>query len=202
MTIFDIETGPLPDAELEAVKPIFKAPKHYKKPEAIASAIAEAEAEWRANAALDAKTAQVLCIGLLDDDATQFLTGPEGAILEAFWNAWYASERMAGFNCKDFDMRILWQRSIILGVKVPMDLFEGRYWSRKVVDLQEIWLCFGRDTKGQSLDAICRALKIGQKNGDGKDFAALYATDRQAALEYVGNDLELTAKLAARLGVQ
>lgn len=202
MTIFDAETGPLPDAELETVKPVFKAPANYKDPAKIAAALVEAEVAWKADAALDAKTAQVLCIGLLDDDATRFLTGPEGAILEAFWEVWDAGERMVGFNCKDFDMRMLWQRSIVAGVKVPMDLMEGRYWSRRIVDLQEIWLCFGRDTKGQSLDAVCRALKIGRKSGDGADFAKLFATDRDSALAYVGMDLELTAKLATRLGIQ
>lgn len=201
MTIFDAETGPLPDAELEAVKPAFKAPANYKDPAKIAAALAEAEAEWKAAAALDAKTAQVLCIGLLDDDATRFLTGPEPAILEAFWQVWDTGERMVGFNCKDFDMRLLWQRSVVLGVKTPQDLMEGRYWNRRIVDLQEVWLCYGRDTKGQSLDAICRALKLGQKSGSGADFAKLFASDRQAALDYCGLDLELTVKLAARLGV-
>lgn len=201
MTIFDAETGPLPDAELEAVRPVFKAPKNYKDPAKVAAAIVEAEVEWKAAAALDGKYAQVLCIGLLDDDATRFLTGPEPAILEAFWDAWTQGERMVGFNCKDFDMRMLWQRSIIVGVSPPHDLFEGRYWSHRVIDLQEIWLCHGRDTKGQSLDAVCRALKIGRKSGDGADFGKLYAENREAALAYVRMDLELTAKLASRLGV-
>lgn len=201
MTIFDVETTSLPDAELEAVKPVFKAPKGYKKPDVIANAIAEAETEWRAAAALDAKYAQVLCIGLLDAECTRFLTGAEPAILEAFWQVWNTGERMVGFNCKDFDMRLLWQRSVILGVKPPHDLMDGRYWSRRIVDLQEVWTCYSRETKGQSLDAICRALKIGQKSGDGKDFGRLFAEDRQAALDYCGLDLELCAKLAARLGI-
>lgn len=201
MTIFDVETSSLSDAELETVKPQFKAPSNYKDPLKVAAAIAEAEADWRASAALDAKTARILVIGLLQGTTFEFLIDDDEAeIVTEFWKVWNSGERMVGFNCKEFDASMIFQRSIILGIAPPLELFAGRYWNR-FVDLQEIWNCYRRDTKGQSLDAVCRALKIGQKTGNGADFAKLFQTDLDAALEYLRNDLRLTAALAARLGV-
>ena len=43
-------------------------------------------------------------------------------------------------------------------------------------------------------------LGVGEKSGDGKDFARLWATDRAAAEGYLRNDLELTARVAVGLG--
>lgn len=203
MTIFDIEVGPLSDAELEAVKPEFKAPKNYKDPLKIAAAVAEAEAEWKASAALDAKTATILAIGLLDAEGERILTETEAGMLEYFWAVWDEGERMVGFACKNYDMVMAWQRSIILGVTVPIDVLQSRYWNPRVIDLQEVWTCYSRDIKGQNLDAICKALKIpGKLPGmTGADFARVFAEDRERALAYLRADLAATAALAARLGV-
>lgn len=203
MTIFDCETGPLPDAELEAVKPQFKAPSNYKDPVKVTAAIAEAEAAWKARAALDAKTARILAIGLLaHGSGPRILVGDEAEMITAFWAVWSTGERMVGFACKNFDMPLLFQRSVILGISPPMDLFQGRYWNR-VIDLQEIWVCYGRSIEGQNLDAICKALGVPGKMAGvtGADFARIYAEDRPRALEYLKADLLATAAVAQRLGI-
>lgn len=202
MTIFDLETSALPDAQLELVKPEFKPAANLRDPDKIKASIAEKESAWRERAALDAKTAQILAIGLLDEDhGTRILTGPEPAMLEVLWECWMQGERLVGFACKHFDMPMAWQRSVILGVKLPKDLMSGRYWNPRVIDLQEVWCCFGRDVTGQNLDVICRALGIGKKFGNGADFGRLFVEDRERALEYLQNDLAITAALAARLGI-
>lgn len=200
-TVFDVETTSLPEDAIEKVKPTFKAPRHYKDPAKIESAIAEAEAAWREKAALDAKTAQVLAIGLLCDNEPCILLGREASMLEGFWQAWAEDGRMVGFNCKHFDLPMLWQRSVILGVKTPSDLLCGRYFNSRVVDLQEVWTLYGRNTEGQSLDSICRAMGLPGKTGNGADFGKLFETDLKAARAYLEADLIATMALATRLGI-
>lgn len=47
-----------------------------------------------------------------------------------------------------------------------------------------------------SLDVIAKHLGVGAKNGDGKAFAELWASDRAQAVAYLRNDVQLTAKVA------
>ena len=199
MTIFDIETGPLPDAELELVKPVFRAPSNYKDESKISAYIIDAEADWKKRAALSSLTGRVLAFGTKEGETIRIIEGTEPDMLTKFWGVFRAAEEMVGFCVKSFDLPFLVQRSFINQVKVPVTLFDGRYWSRDVVDLQEVWLCYGRERDGASLDAVCRACGIGGKTGSGADFARLYDTDREAALMYLRDDLNLTQKLAERL---
>jgi hypothetical protein len=58
------------------------------------------------------------------------------------------------------------------------------------------------DYKGRiSLDTLSKFLGVGEKNGKGAEFAGLWATDRQKAMKYLMNDLELTARVGKVMGV-
>jgi hypothetical protein len=69
-----------------------------------------------------------------------------------------------------------------------------------VIDLRDIWQLGDRQARG-SLDSISKHLGVGAKNGEGKDFARLWQTDRKQAEAYLQNDLVLTAKVADALGI-
>ena len=211
--IFDIETGPLPEAELEAMLPPFDPAEvktgNIKDPEKVAAKIAEAESNHRQaffdRAALDPLTGRVLAIGMLAGKDFEFLTyDDEDRMLDAFWSRWEdmsrGANRFIGFNCLLFDLPFLVRRSWKLGVKIPHGVREGRYWSNLFIDLREVWQLGDRQARG-SLDAIARHLGVGEKSGSGKDFAALLKLDHDKAIEYLRNDLVLTARIAARLGV-
>ena len=51
------------------------------------------------------------------------------------------------------------------------------------------------------MDSIAKHLGLGGKNGDGKAFADLWRTDRDKAVAYLRNDVELTARISGVLGV-
>lgn len=199
--IFDIESGRIPDDQLQLVMPEFRAPSNYKKPEAIESYIAEAKLEWKENAALSALTGRVLAIGISDETGTTVAgVDDESDLLTWFWDKVRNNPvDFVGFSIKQFDLPFLCQRSWIKGVFIPGQVFNGRYFSGQFVDLQERWMCFGRNHTGQSLDAICKSCGLGGKAGNGKDFAKLWHLDRDAAIEYCKTDLRLTAALAERL---
>jgi hypothetical protein len=215
-TLFvDIETGPLPDAELAALVPPFD-PAEVKVgnlgPEKAAQKILEAQQrhwkEFHDNAALDPLTGQVVVIGLFNADSDEFSVlgqdGDEARMLREFWERCRGEQgrlhQLVGFNICAFDLPFLFRRSWKHRVPVPFGYRRGRYWSDQVVDLREIWQAGDRQARG-SLDSIARHLGVGQKNGNGQHFAALWQEDPLAALQYLRNDLRLTVKVAEAMGV-
>jgi hypothetical protein len=204
---WDIETGPQSDERLAFLMPEFHAPSNYKDAIKIAASIKEQEAAWVERAALSALTGEVLAIGVLGPteptERARIFKGKETDILADFWGLWQAEAGVnwVGFNIKGFDLPFLAQRSIVQGVPIPGGVMAGRYWSTRFVDLQELWLCYGRDYSGHSLGAVARACGCGIKTGDGANFAKLWATDRAKAMDYLQNDLEITRALGRKLGV-
>jgi hypothetical protein len=223
----DIETGPLPEPELLAMLPPFD-PKevkcgNLKDPAKIAEKIAEAEAnhlrDFTERAALDPLTGRILAIGVLGFDPRGELgpdwTAPikgeifgaedEAAMLREFWGMVVSDDHgrlnhIVGFNLCLFDLPFLFRRSWKHGITPPAGLRRGRYWGDNVVDLRDLWQLGDRQARG-SLDAIARHLGVGAKTGNGAEFAALWKRDQDAAIEYLKNDLQLTAAIAGRLGV-
>lgn len=205
--IFDCETQPRPLAELEAVMPVFEASKVLKDPEKIAADLAKKRAEWIADAALSAQTGRVLVIGLRRDGVSTFIEGDETAMLKLFWSTWADSHPATwiGFNSFSFDCPYLIRRSWILGLTVPAGVMDGRgrYLSDRWADAMQVWDCGSRKSEAgsSSLNSIALALTGKGKSGSGKDFAALYATDKAAALNYLDTDLHLCEAVAKRMGM-
>jgi hypothetical protein len=224
--IFDIETGPLPENELLAMLPAFDPAEvktgNLKDPAKIAEKIAEAEANHRRDfierAALDPLTGRVVAIGVMlaaphpdplpsaKREKKFFIIGhdDEAQTLREFW-ALVRGEMdrlnpLVGFNIFNFDLPFLFRRSWKHRVPVPFGLRRGRYWDDQLTDLRDCWQLGDRQAKG-SLDSIAKHLGVGAKNGDGKAFPELWQSDRQSAEAYLRNDVELTAKVAAALGV-
>ena len=210
---FDIETGPATEAELKA---IYEPPDeaeiktgNIKDPEKIAAKIAEARTEhwleFTETAALSAMTGQLLAIGFKSNKVgivTIILGETERAMLDGFWQLWNENQttQFIGFNIFLFDLPFMIRRSWALGVDVPGDLrTQNRYWNNRFVDCRDYWQLGDRQARG-SLARIGRFLGLPHtKNGSGKDFAALLATDREKALEYLRNDVLLTEALHERL---
>lgn len=203
--IFDVESGPLPESQLKELMPEFEAPGNLKDPEKIKVSIGTKRKAWIEDAALSPLTGEVLAIGLWIDGTHVIISEPatEAMILHEFWDAVYATNginRLIGFNCLLFDLPMLIKRSWKFGVTVPVAIRHGRYWSDQITDLRDVWQCGDRQAPG-SLDTIARHLGIGQKIGSGAEFSNLWKTDRPKAIEYLKNDLDLTAEIAKRFGV-
>jgi len=206
--IFDIETRPvdLDDIKKRGIMPSFKAPSNYKDPDKIAAKEAEHETEVMSRAALDATLSEICAIGYMDseDEIVECDTRDEVSMLTKFWDKCRyqvnSYGKIIGFNIVGFDLPYLIRRSWIKSVPICEGIKRGRYFNDShVIDLAEIWR-LGEKNTFISLDRLSRVLGTGEKSGSGKDFAALLSTDREAALKYLANDLELTARLAKRLG--
>lgn len=217
---FDIETAPLPEAELAQFlpepKPFNEADVKFgniKDPEKIREKIENAKLdhdaaqarirlEVIAKAALSALTGRVLAIGILESDfrgLAIFHGDNEADLLASFWNCYKSiNEDFISFNGNSFDLPFLVRRSWKNGVTIPQGVRRGRYWSDRFIDLREIWLCGEYQGHG-SLDTVSKFLGIGEKNGSGADFAKLYYENQAEALAYLQNDVELLEGLASKI---
>ena len=163
-------------------------------------------------AALDASTGHVLAIGYrgeksLLDHIREGRT--ERDLLDRFWQQFErcraAGRKLVGFNIAGFDIPFLTQRSWILGVCVPDSVFTPTgYIEPTFVDLMRVWSAGVRNNYVK-LTTVCQACGLGAKTDgiNGGDFAGLFFNPETQgiALEYLENDLDMTAKLAERLGV-
>lgn len=183
-----------------------------------AAARSEAWASYAGGAALDATTGRVLAIGRLEvggDNKPRIGSVhalPEDELLEKWWETvkrcLAAGYQMCGLWSHQFDLPFLLRRSWILGVDVPAGVRSknGRYWHDCFVDVAELWQCGNRQERC-SMDHLGRALGVGGKPDGitGADFSRLFWSEQEAdrvkAFEYLANDLELTRKIAARMGL-
>lgn len=220
MLIFDIETGGLPPEQIAAIVGDFdpESVKYGNLKDEVKKAekLKEARAEWEEScvnqAALSAATGEVLAIGYYSPEKKKTTLDhgkSEADLLVAFWKQYQkmrsANRKLIGVNILNFDVPFMVRRSWICGVDVPATVRNGRYLDGLFLDLRELWLCGQRFTDCQSsLDHMARALGVGHKNGNGADFAKLYrgtAVEKQAALDYLTNDLNLTALVAQKMGL-
>ena len=197
-TFFDIETCSLDSDELEQFMPPFEAPSNYKKPEAIENSKHEQEIKWRKKCALSPLTGKILAIGLRREGKDTILEGRESDIINDFWSYYrrYDPQPFIGFNIRNFDLPYIIRRGFHCGVDYPRNILQnGRYWRENIVDLMDTWSC-GIYGERVSLDNFCKFLNIkGKIMGSGEHFGELYATDKEAAIEYLKNDLKITQKV-------
>lgn len=201
--VFDCETCALSDAELALVQPEFKPPANYRDPEKIAAHIEEQRSAWKERAALSAVTGRVAAVGIAAGGAVTIDLGDdESGLLRNFWSVWDAQmsvggkpARFVGFNIKRFDLPFMVRRSWRLGVRVPSNLYSGRYWSDWFIDLMEVWQMGSREDS-ISLSTLAKYLGAGEKLGSGADFSRLTKPQREL---YLRRDLELTKACAERL---
>lgn len=175
---------------------------------------AEAWQSFLDRAALNPATGCVLAIGVRSIDSPKsFILGagdePEEKILADWWafaiKIRAAKRMLIGHNILQFDLPFLIRRSWILGVEVPSFVRQGRYFSDCWIDTREVWLCGQRQNEcSSSLGDVARSLGAGSKNGEGKEFGRLWrgtSEERQQAIAYLTNDLQMTAAVAQRMGV-
>jgi hypothetical protein len=213
--VFDIETSALTREEILASVPPFDRDNvklgNRKTPEAILKYMESAEEEYYEHfverAALDARTATVLCIGYFDPfkpggDALEVKGAGESerAVVSDFWMRWdrRGSSRLVGFNILRFDLPFMVRRSWQLGIPVHPSVFDGRYFNRGFIDLATYWQMGNRDEM-ISLDALARFLGLPGKKGNGLRFSHLWKENREEAIEYLRTDLEITTQAARRM---
>ena len=206
--VLDIESIPTQRAgALAEFKANVKAPGNMSKPETIAAwmrdnAEQSATDAWR-KTALDGSQGEILCIGFAIDGnkpghVIRRVDQSERDLLSAFYTQMELLElnnmtQIVGHNVKDFDLRFLYQRSVIHGVRPSFPLRQGqRYGGDFVFDTMTEWAGWGNRI---SLKNLCRALDIPVKQGDidGANLWDAVLAGRYAEIaDYCMSDVEAT----------
>lgn len=226
----DIETipGQAPDLKARIAEDITH-PATMKKPETIArweeeQKPAAVETAWR-KTAFQGDVGELVCVGwAIDDGSTDcwFRTPPhidgpnnnvtEAALLQCVFQHLHRAQQRAGgrvpvfigHNVRDFDLRFLYQRAVILGVRplVPLP-HDARPNSPHVYDTMTAWAGWGGRI---ALDRLCAALGIPTKGSEVDadiDGARVWDFVRDGRIlevaEYCKGDVDRVRRVHARL---
>jgi len=221
MDIFnDIETIPGQKPGLkEAIAETISPPGNMKKAETIAHWEAyekpvKIEEAYR-KTALSGATGEIICISWAFDNGAisnviRGLDDSEADMLNDFFkvlaeNTTQVGEprrlRWIGHNVKDFDLRFMYQRAIILGVRPPVPLpHNARPGSPEVFDTMTEWAGFRNTVK---LDTLCQALGIPGKDDSGMDGSQVWdrvqAGELAKVASYCDDDVDRVRQLFRRM---
>lgn len=179
----DIETVPSqhPAVYAEIEKSILP-PGNMSKPDTIAKWVEECkpalvEEAWR-KTAMDGAYGQIVCAAIASDDepATVFFsenwtTYEDQILLDLFASITgrYNASKMLrptfiGHNLVNFDLRFLYQRSVVHGLRPPSIIpFDAKPWDDKVFDTMVKWSGVGKTV---SLDKLCRTFGLPSKGSE------------------------------------
>jgi hypothetical protein len=213
----DIETCPSQSPEVRAeflanVKP----PATYKKSESIAewmneNAEAEAETAWR-KTSFDGALGHICVVGVaIDDQQPQSIYSDdwhadEANVLRQLFSLIDATcmahpnvrPTFIGHNLIEFDLRFMFQRCVVLGVKPSRFIpFNCKPWDDHVFDTMQRWGA----RAGGSLDKITRAIGLEGKGDIDGSMVWDYVRDGRIAevAEYCKHDVALTRDLYKRM---
>ena len=201
---FDIETGPEPLGVIRELMPKFKAPSSYKSEEAIKKNLDKQALKYIADAPLDAVTGKILAIGyshMDEDEVFVFANDSERELIKEFWDYYCQinSATWIGHNSNSFDWPFIVRRSMKHGVTFPMEFYNPIKWMKNLVDTMDVY-GLGEYQKRISLDRLAKFVGAGGKTGSGAGFYDKWLNDREAALEYLENDVRLTKAVWDKVG--
>lgn len=162
------------------------------------------EADLIKKLSLSAATARILCLAYTfdppADSPVQILEGDEKAIIQNFWKLSMDVQLFVGHNVLDFDLRFIWQRSIIHQIKPPRDIPFTRFRSAPVYDTMQEWSKWGREHA--SLDSLAKVFGISspKETLDGSKVYPYYRAGKLAEIyEYCKRDVDTTRQVYRRL---
>ena len=162
------------------------------------------EAELLKKLSLSAVTAKIICICYAIEPPVgcevQALQGAETEIINAFWKLAADCNLFVGHNILDFDLRFIYQRSIIHQIKPSRDLPFARFRNAPIYDTMQEWSKWGREHA--SLDTLSKALSIPspKESLDGSKVYPYYRAGKLAEIiEYCKRDVDSTRQVYRRL---
>jgi len=197
----DIETLPAEESKMETLRLLFD----KKNPEFDQ----EKFDEFVQKTNFDGAFGRILCIGYaVDDDAPQnfYNENNEKETLQQFWhlvdalsstprNMQYPDYdlQFIGHNVMDFDLRFIYQRSIVLGVKPAYELNFARYRGYPIYDTMKEWVKWSNSSIGLEYLALVRSIPSPKDGIDGSQVAQFFADGKvNDILEYCKRDVQTT----------
>jgi hypothetical protein len=194
----DIETLPAEDKNLKTLRMLFDK-KHSKFEK-------EDFDEFVAKTSFDGAFGRVLCIGYaVDDESPQIFynENDEKKTLREFWdlvnaisispsNPQYPDYGVVfiGHNVMDFDLRFLYQRSIVLGVPPAYDINFARYRNYPIFDTMKEWVKWSNNAIGLEYLALALGIPSPKDGIDGSRVAEFHKKGKDKEIcEYCKRDV-------------
>jgi predicted PolB exonuclease-like 3'-5' exonuclease len=205
-TLFlDIETIPASEEKREVLRVLYekKLAKRAQKNGEENTVFEEKDFEqFLLDTTFDGAFGRIICIGYAhNDELVSAFSGDERMMLEDFWRLARGVQRFVGHNIFDFDMRFIYQRSIVLGVCPTQDLSFARYRSTPMYDTMKEWVKWGSGSVG--LETLALALDIPSPKDEGIDGSQVFSFYRDGRLpeivEYCKRDVETTRAVYERM---
>ncbi len=162
------------------------------------------ESEIIKKLSLSATTAKMICLCYAIEPSTSttvaVLQGEETDIIKSFWSLAADCNLFVGHNILDFDLRFIFQRSIIHQIKPSRDIPFTRFRSAPIFDTMHEWSKWGREHT--SLDSLSKALGIPspKETLDGSKVYPYYRAGKLAEIiEYCKRDVESVRRIHRRL---
>jgi len=197
----DIETIGTTDPEVIAdLAAGISHPKTMSKPDTIAKWVAEekpaAVQEAVKRTSFDGTYGQIITIGYAVDDGEVETVYQDDGVSERDILVLFADDIrsimyktntrpvLVGHNIHGFDLRFLWQRYIINGVKPPSLPFQAKAWDSNINDTMVMWN--PEREKRISLDKLCKALKV-KSSKDGFDGSMVWDAFKAGEFEKIAD---------------
>jgi len=162
------------------------------------------EAELIKKLSLSAATAKILCLCYAIEPSViaevQVLAGEETEIIKGFWKLATDCNLFVGHNILDFDLRFIYQRSVIHQIKPSRDIPFTRFRNAPIYDTMQEWSKWGREHV--SLDTLSKALGIPspKENLDGSKVYPYYRAGKlPEIIEYCKRDVDSVRQVYRRL---
>ena len=162
------------------------------------------EAEIIKKLSLSAVTAKIICLCYTIEPSVsgtiEVLKGEESDILKGFWKIVPDCNLFVGHNILDFDMRFIYQRSVIHNIKPSRDIPFTRFRNAPIYDTMQEWSKWGREHV--SLDGLSKALGIPspKESLDGSKVYPYYRAGKLAEIyEYCTRDVDTVRQVYRRL---
>jgi predicted PolB exonuclease-like 3'-5' exonuclease len=159
----DIETIPAPEEEIDKVKYLFAKiqARRVKKPP-VENQREYTFTDFYKNTCFDGAFGRILCIGYAVDKepvAVIYHSHNEKRILQEFWQIAKKADCFIGYNLFEFDLKIIWQRSVKFGVKPTKNLDFAKFSNFPIYDIAKEWSRWG-SVKDSGLEHLALALGL------------------------------------------
>jgi 3'-5' exonuclease len=162
------------------------------------------EAEIIKRLSLSAATARILCLAYAVeppvDSSVTVLDGDETEIIRNFWKLATETNLFVGHNVLDFDLRFIYQRSVIHQIRPSREIPFARFQNSPIFDTMQEWSKWGREHV--SLDLLSKALGIPSPKEclDGSKVYPYYRAGKLAEIcEYCKCDVDTVRQVYRRL---
>lgn len=193
----DIETLPAEESKHQLLKDI------YENRKAKGKKVNDSFEGYLTQTNLDGAFGRIFCISVaINEEPVKCLVGDENDILKNFWDTAKDADLFIGHNIFDFDLRFIYQRSIILGVRPTKDLSFQRYRNYPVYDTMYEWNKWNMADK-IDLDKLAKALSIKSSKDGGMDGSMVHsyfeAGKYQEIYDYCKADVEVLRAIYKRM---